>query len=779
MIKKIFSFVLVLFTVFVLVGCGDKKEEPGIEVKNDGNMYVHEIDELEVVLKPSGESVTEFDCLSTDENVLLYSDGKVYAKAEGEASLAISVKHNEKDYSFVYNVIVTNSPTKISELSVTGDAGVIVGKTITLTCKQEVLWSSSDESVATVDENGVVTGVKKGDVLIYATLKSDETIKKVYELVVIDEVGTVNVGTGSYYFDQITGYNKLPFGVTEYTHWGYTSTGTSGIDDDGLGPSKGKIEADKYYSQQVNVLEVPSQLDTKVVVWANTNNHIWTLTSVRSMINDYEAQHPGYKVVAAVNGDFFDINGNHPLKYSTSGATMANGHVYKATTGNAIGFTNDGTANSLIGGGVPEKTSYMVLAIYDENNNIIGEYKVDNNNVEPEAGKVSAYFGIYNGEHQYVPQSFSTNYNAFVIDEAIKALPNYEQDFYGLGVISSLDKERTLEKGQFAIVSDNAELNNALKVGTKIRVQYEFVGKFENADSITGCGDHVLANGELEVKINVNDNLYTRAPRTSIGVREDGTLIMCVVDGRQYQKGMYGVDGNELGSIMKAYGCVEAFNLDGGGSSTVVIRTSEGFKVLNSPSDGNERNDSNCVLIVAKDPEFKSEVSDITINSATVNVTVGDESYKEYPVYVKMNGVMYEVKDGKVSFDGLVSNTTYGYKVYYKDNNGNYVQTLEMGSFKTLKTGFSFTSIVVTEDENYYIFTANYNDPDNASNVQNAEITIGGTDIVTYMSKGVLKLKKNLLEGIELTTIGLKFTYVDGTETKEFNNDNVDYFIIK
>lgn len=779
MIKKIFAFVLVLFTVLVLVACGGKADEITVKVENDTNMFVHEIDELSIVMQPSGDVVTEYECLSTDENILMYRDGKVYANQEGEASLAITVIYQEKVYSYVHNVTVSYVSEKIGELTVKGDAGVMAGKTIQLTCKEEVNWSSSDEKIATVDENGVVTGVSKGDVLIYATLKSDETVKTIYELVVIDPIGEVSVGTGSYYFDHITGYYKLPYGLTEYTHLGYTSTGTDNIDCDGLGASKDLVVPNEYYKQQVNVLELPSQLETKVVVWANTNNHIWTLTSVRAMIKDYETQHPGYKVVAAVNGDFFDINGNHPLKYSTNGATVANGEVYKSTTGNAIGFTNDGTVNSLIGGGVPEKTSYMTLSVYDENDNIIGEYKVDSNNMEPETGKVSAYFGIYNGEHQYVPRSFNTNYTAFVVDEAIKALPNYENDFYGLGVISSLDKEKTLEKGQFAIVSDNAELNAAVKIGTKIRVQYNFVGKFENADSITGCGDHFLENGELNIVMNNGDNLYSRHPRTAIGVRPDGTIIMCVVDGRQYNKGMYGVDGNELGSIMKAYGCVSAYNLDGGGSSTVVIRTSDGFKVLNSPSDGNERNDSNCILIVAKDPEFKSEVTDVTVDSATVTVGVNDENYKQYPIYVKLNGVMYEAKDGKVSFEGLVSNTTYGYKLYYKDKDGNFVQTLEMGSFTTLKTGFSFTSIVVTEDENYYIFTAYYNDPDKASNVQNAEITIGGTEISTFMTKGVLKLKKNLLEGIELTTIGIKFTYVDGKETKEFKDENVNYFIIK
>ena len=52
---------------------------------------------------------------------------------------------------------------------------------------------------------------------------------------------------------------------------------------------------------------------------------------------------------------------------------------------------------------------------------------------------------------------------------------------------------------------------------------------------------------------------------------------------------MYGCDGYELTAIMRAYGCIKAYNVDGGGSSTIVVRSESGLEVLNSPSDGHER----------------------------------------------------------------------------------------------------------------------------------------------------------------------------------------------
>ncbi len=78
--------------------------------------------------------------------------------------------------------------------------------------------------------------------------------------------------------------------------------------------------------------------------------------------------------------------------------------------------------------------------------------------------------------------------------------------------------------------------------------------------------------------------------RTAIGVKEDGDVVMLVVDGKQapYSEGC---DMYELAEILKGAGCKDAFNLDGGGSSTYVSR-SEGestYRVQNRPCDGYPR----------------------------------------------------------------------------------------------------------------------------------------------------------------------------------------------
>jgi hypothetical protein len=71
-------------------------------------------------------------------------------------------------------------------------------------------------------------------------------------------------------------------------------------------------------------------------------------------------------------------------------------------------------------------------------------------------------------------------------------------------------------------------------------------------------------------------------PRTAVGIDEN-TLIIVVVDGRQINYSM-GVTIEELAAIMARYGSDQALNLDGGGSSTLVIEGADGkADVINSP----------------------------------------------------------------------------------------------------------------------------------------------------------------------------------------------------
>ena len=79
-----------------------------------------------------------------------------------------------------------------------------------------------------------------------------------------------------------------------------------------------------------------------------------------------------------------------------------------------------------------------------------------------------------------------------------------------------------------------------------------------------------------------------RNPRTAAGVTRDGRIILLTVDGRGYDRpqpsgdiASTGLTIEELRTVMAHLGAVEALNLDGGGSTAMVV----GNRLVNHPSD--------------------------------------------------------------------------------------------------------------------------------------------------------------------------------------------------
>jgi exopolysaccharide biosynthesis protein len=88
---------------------------------------------------------------------------------------------------------------------------------------------------------------------------------------------------------------------------------------------------------------------------------------------------------------------------------------------------------------------------------------------------------------------------------------------------------------------------------------------------------------------------FVRHPRTALGLsRDQKTLYLVVVDGRSAAS--VGMTCAELAALLQRLGAWTAFNLDGGGSSTMYL---EGLGVVNQPSDGRERVVGNHLAVFA------------------------------------------------------------------------------------------------------------------------------------------------------------------------------------
>jgi len=122
--------------------------------------------------------------------------------------------------------------------------------------------------------------------------------------------------------------------------------------------------------------------------------------------------------------------------------------------------------------------------------------------------------------------------------------------------------------------------------------------KGDEWQAITVCS-YIVKNGVSLYPTPDHANA-NRAPRTTIGMKADGTLVMAVVDGRQAPTSV-GMTMYELAQMMLDLGCVTAFNCDGGGSSTFISeREGSGeLTIKNSPSDGVERPTLTSLLVIS------------------------------------------------------------------------------------------------------------------------------------------------------------------------------------
>ncbi len=224
-----------------------------------------------------------------------------------------------------------------------------------------------------------------------------------------------------------------------------------------------------------------------------------------------------------------------------------------------------------------------------------------------------------------------------------------------------------IPKGKMIITVDEnapAELVgqiSALKTGEKISIDFSVDGDARWNDVRVGMGS---IGGKLLTNGKINPNLEAgAAPRTAIGITEDGALILYTIDGRQ-QGHSYGVQLKTLALRMQELGCVEALNLDGGGSTAITAQMpGDNFSVLqNKPSGGSERNVSTYFYFINKayptgEPAYLHLYPNITgvLTGSELQLSVKATDHGFYPVKLPA-GVNFSVEEGKnstVTSDGV------------------------------------------------------------------------------------------------------------------------------
>jgi hypothetical protein len=168
---------------------------------------------------------------------------------------------------------------------------------------------------------------------------------------------------------------------------------------------------------------------------------------------------------------------------------------------------------------------------------------------------------------------------------------------YGMEYIVIEDKITEIRYGNAAIPTNGyvVSVHGAcmkkmadLEIGDRLIVRHKLDPNWTDVRLAVGAGPQLVKDGNIYLTTKTegfgNDIVSGRAPRSAIGITPDRHLLLAVVDGRQPAHSV-GMTLLELAKFMQELGVTDAMNLDGGGSTELVVMG----EIANRPSDGKER----------------------------------------------------------------------------------------------------------------------------------------------------------------------------------------------
>ena len=165
--RKLLLLLLLLFTFIGFAGCGE--ESVSYTISGDSAVEVGKT----ITLTHDYDGEEKVTWTSSDNTIATITDGIVLGVKPGEVTIKIDVegKSAEKKVTVVKSSIV---------ITISGENSLYVGENLKLNVStsfetaNEVTWSSSDETKATVSSDGTVTGIGEGEVTIYAEVLGEK-----------------------------------------------------------------------------------------------------------------------------------------------------------------------------------------------------------------------------------------------------------------------------------------------------------------------------------------------------------------------------------------------------------------------------------------------------------------------------------------------------------------------------------------------------------------------------------------------------------------------------
>ena len=475
---------------------------------------------------------------------------------------------------------------------------------------------------------------------------------------------------------------------------------------------------------------------SKLVTWAYQEGiNKYKRLTVADLAKDYEKNHPGWKVVAGINGDQFGLgfgtdlgaSGTDYYQYQTYYPFFMDGErrfsISATGFGNGIGFINNGSKKGLVD---TVKPAGFRVEILDENGNILSTYPIDVINEAPGNGQTGVWFSYINSSKTYEELTIASENDLYLVSQPEVAYMSNNDDYtykpgwnydhvFGRGTIDQVVDTCTIKSSKFVIDTSNADLLKELGVGVRVRVQSYYDDEvLNNVEAVAGYHS-VQRKNDKDIPIDASNSYNKKVyPRAVFGMKADGTYVLMNVDG--VNRPQNGLTGEEINAVLKGQGVIEAYQCDGGGSATAIWRNAEGgFDVVNYPTDGNARTILTALFFVVKDCGVQIESIDATDSALTFNLNT-DNVNKDVvtKLYCTLNGETKEIIDNKVTFDGLKSFTDYTYSFTYDTDKKKNNDGLVNGKVNTSKVLPTITDLQAEILDGKVIFTPVFNDPDAA-----------------------------------------------------------------
>ena len=280
----------------------------------------------------------------------------------------------------------------------------------------------------------------------------------------------------------------------------------------------------------------------------------------------------GEMAFLGINANYFDVKVGNPLGVLVSNGEWLVGPVYDRA---AIGFTDNKkvlidkvmlTGSATIYRGFRKKEVSM--------------FDIDGFNTPVH---LYSMFGFFNSKWD---EKLDDVQAAVVKKDCIKKITKNEA--------------RIMDDGYIIASKKDISLKDYVKKRDCLKIEWKQEPDWSNVKEAISGGPYLLMDGGIFVDDKVEHIKFakkeTYAPRSAIGIGKNGNLYLITVDGRNNGYSV-GLTLKELAELLKKLDLKDAINLDGGGSTELVI---DG-KIINKLSEHHERKIANALLIFYKD----------------------------------------------------------------------------------------------------------------------------------------------------------------------------------